>query len=44
VDKASFISNSQKAFDEAEALHRAGKFAQAELLLRDAIALDPACS
>ena len=40
VDTA-FVCDSQKAFDDAEALHRAGKFAQAELLLRNAITLDP---
>jgi Flp pilus assembly protein TadD len=38
---ASSVSSSQQAFDQATALHAAGKFAQAEALLRDAIALDP---
>jgi hypothetical protein len=35
------IPESQKAFDQASALHDDGKFAQAEALLRDAIGLDP---
>ena len=41
VDSESFVSESQIAFDQASILHRAGKFAQAEALLRDAIARDP---
>jgi Flp pilus assembly protein TadD len=41
VDAVSPLSGSQKAYDDATALHDAGKFAQAEALLCGAIALDP---
>jgi len=38
---ASPVLHSQEAFDQAAVLHKAGKFAQAEAMLRDAITLDP---
>lgn len=38
---ASSALNSQEAIDAASKLHGEGKFSQAELLLREAIALDP---
>ena len=34
-------ADSQKVFEQASALHEAGKFTAAEALLRDAIAIDP---
>jgi Flp pilus assembly protein TadD len=41
VDAVSPVVGSQQAFNEATALYDAGKFVEAEVLLRDAIALDP---
>jgi len=41
ANTACAVSPSQEAFNQAAALHEAGKFEQAEALLRDAIVLDP---